>query len=51
LKHGFDIMISEVQRMAQIAGIAKALNASVATRNIKYFNGMGVAIINPWDAV
>jgi toxin FitB len=35
----------------QIAGIAKALNASVATRNVKDFNGMGVTIINPWDTV
>jgi toxin FitB len=35
----------------QIAGIAKALNASVAARNVKDFTGMGVTIINPWDAV
>lgn len=35
----------------QIAGIAKALNASVATRNVKDFTGMGITIINPWDAV
>jgi toxin FitB len=34
----------------QIAGIAKALNASVATRNVKDFAGMGLNIINPWDA-
>jgi toxin FitB len=35
----------------QIAGIAKALNASIATRNVKDFTGMGVTIINPWDTV
>lgn len=33
----------------QIAGIAKALNATVATRNVKDFSGMGLNIINPWD--
>jgi toxin FitB len=34
----------------QIAGIAKALNARIATRNVKDFAGMGLTIINPWDA-
>lgn len=33
----------------QIAGIAKVMNASIATRNIKDFAGMGLNIINPWD--
>jgi toxin FitB len=32
----------------QIAGIAKALNAHVATRNVKDFKSLGVKIINPW---
>lgn len=33
----------------QIAGIAKAAKASVATRNIKDFNKLGVKIVNPWS--
>lgn len=34
---------------AQIAGIAKAWNASVATRNGSDFQGCGVEIIDPWN--
>ena len=34
----------------QIAGICKSLNASLATRNVKDFVGLGLVIINPWDA-
>jgi len=35
---------------AQIAAIAMAAGASVATRNVDDFTGCGVAIINPWVA-
>jgi predicted nucleic acid-binding protein len=35
---------------AQIAAIALAAGASVATRNVDDFTGCGVAIINPWIA-
>jgi toxin FitB len=34
----------------QIAGMSKALNAAIATRNVKDFKGLGVKIINPWAA-
>jgi len=33
----------------QIAAIAKAAGAPVATRNVKDFNGCGLDVINPWD--
>jgi predicted nucleic acid-binding protein len=35
---------------AQIAAIAFANGFSVATRNIRDFEGSGVNILNPWDA-
>ena len=35
---------------AQIAAIALAAGAAVATRNVGDFTGCGVAIINPWVA-
>lgn len=35
---------------AQIAAIARACGASVATRNVTDFDGCGVAVINPWTA-
>lgn len=33
----------------QIAAIARAAGASVATRNGKDFEGCGIDLINPWD--
>ena len=33
----------------QIAAIAMAAGAPVATRNVKDFDGCGVAVINPWS--
>lgn len=33
----------------QIAAIASATNAVVATRNVKDFDGCGVRVINPWN--
>jgi hypothetical protein len=33
----------------QIAAIARAHSASVATRNTSDYEGAGVAVINPWD--
>lgn len=33
----------------QIAAIARARGAAVATRNIKDFEDCGITIINPWD--
>ncbi len=35
---------------AQIASIARSRGAAVATRNVKDFEGCGVAIVNPWEA-
>ena len=34
---------------AMIAAIARAHGAAVATRNVKDFEGTGVALINPWE--
>jgi toxin FitB len=33
----------------QIAAIARAVGASVATRNVKDFDGCGITVINPWN--
>jgi len=35
---------------SQIAGVALLLGAAVATRNTDDFKGLGIALINPWDA-
>ena len=35
---------------AQIAAIARAAGASLATRNIADFAGCGIGLENPWDA-
>ena len=37
-------------RDTQIAGIALARRASIATRNVKHFEDIGVPIIDPWTA-
>ncbi|WP_428338344.1 type II toxin-antitoxin system VapC family toxin [Mycobacterium sp.] len=36
-------------RDVQIAGIAVARHATVATRNTRHFEGTGNQLINPWD--
>jgi toxin FitB len=36
-------------RDVQIAGIATARRAKLATRNTRHFEGTGVSLINPWD--
>ena len=33
----------------QIAAIARATDAPIATRNVKDFDGCGIRIINPWN--
>jgi toxin FitB len=33
----------------QIAAIARVYGASVATRNVKDFDGCGIDVVNPWD--
>ena len=33
-----------------LAAIARVRGASVVTRNVDDFKGVGVAIVNPWDA-
>jgi len=35
-------------RDVQIAGIAAARKATLATRNIRHFEGLGMALVNPW---
>jgi toxin FitB len=37
-------------RDTQIAGIAIARRATVATRNVRHFGGMSVAVVDPWSA-
>lgn len=36
-------------RDTQIAGIALARRAALATRNVRHFQGLNVAVIDPWD--
>ena len=38
-------------RDAQIAGIAAARKATIATRNLRHFENTGVALVNPWSEV
>jgi predicted nucleic acid-binding protein len=35
-------------RDAQIAGIALAARATLATRNIRHFADLGIALVDPW---
>ncbi len=37
-------------RGIQIAGIALAHQATVATRNVRHFSDTGVDLVNPWDS-
>ena len=37
-------------RDVQIAGIATARKATLATRNLRHFEGLGLALVNPWSA-
>ena len=37
-------------RDVQIAGIAIAREARIATRNIRHFEGLGIPLIDPWTA-
>jgi len=37
-------------RDVQIAGIAAARRATIATRNVRHFEGLGPALIDPWSA-
>ena len=34
----------------QIAGIALARRAAIATRNTRHFSDLAVPVVNPWDA-
>jgi predicted nucleic acid-binding protein len=36
-------------RDTQIASIAAARRASIATRNLRHFQDLSVPVINPWD--
>lgn len=35
-------------RDTQIAGIAQACRATLATRNVRHFEGLSVPVVNPW---
>lgn len=37
------------QSDAQIAAIARARGLSIATRNVRDFEGCGIVVVNPWD--
>ncbi|MBL4629953.1 MAG: type II toxin-antitoxin system VapC family toxin [Paraglaciecola sp.] len=45
VKNGFNTDAVDLM----IAAVAKNCRASIATRNIKDFQGCGIKIINPWD--
>lgn len=36
-------------RDIQIAGIASARKATLATRNTRHFEGLGITLVNPWQ--
>jgi len=36
-------------RDVQIAGIAAARKATLATGNLRHFEGLGLALVNPWS--
>ncbi|MGH8656298.1 MAG: hypothetical protein ACREYE_30760 [Gammaproteobacteria bacterium] len=36
-------------RDTQIAGIALARRATLATRNHRHFDGLAVPVVNPWE--
>lgn len=36
-------------RDTQIAGIALARRATIATRNVRHFQDLKIAVVNPWD--
>jgi predicted nucleic acid-binding protein len=44
-RQGLPVEIRDVQ----IAGIAASRHATVATRNVRHFEGTGVGLLNPWD--
>jgi len=37
-------------RDTQIAGIALSRHASIATRNVRHFRGLKIAVVDPWKA-
>jgi toxin FitB len=37
-------------RDIQIAGITAARRASLATRNLRHFEGLGLSLVDPWSA-
>jgi predicted nucleic acid-binding protein len=37
-------------RDIEIAGIVSARRATLATRNVRHFDGLGIAVVNPWTA-
>jgi predicted nucleic acid-binding protein len=37
-------------RDVQIAGIAAARKAAIATRNVRHFEGLGLELIDPWSS-
>jgi len=37
-------------RDVQIAGIAAARKATLATRNTRHFKGLGITLVDPWHA-
>lgn len=36
-------------RDVQIAGVASARKATLATRNVRHFEGLGIRLVNPWE--
>jgi len=38
-------------RDAEIAGIVASRRATLATRNIRHFENLGIELVNPWTEV
>jgi predicted nucleic acid-binding protein len=36
-------------RDVQLAGIARARRAALATRNVRHFKGLGISLVDPWS--
>lgn len=54
----YAVMLAERERIgqtmamadAQIAAICLSRDATLATRNTRHFEGLGLALMNPWDS-
>jgi len=51
VREGLDAPVSRADSAGHVfAATALEHNLTVVTRNVKDFAGLGVAVLNPWDA-